>query len=290
MGAPMSLNLVKAGFSVKAYDLVEEKLDALVPQGVHKCHSHAQAIENADAILTMLPTSVEVKDVYQNHVLPLEPTQSILIDCSTIDLTDAKELHQIVQSQGFSMLDAPVSGGTVGAANGTLTFMVGGSPEHIKAASALFDAIGESTIHCGEGGMGQAAKMCNNMMLGIQMASVAEGFKLAQHCGLTSEKLFEVATQSSGNCFSLTTFCPIPNIVPTSPSSNDYQPGFSTGLMLKDMNLALNAAKNANLNLQTATVAKQIYQSFSDQGNGHKDFSAVFTSIQPSTNDESNEN
>ncbi len=284
MGAPMSVNLSEAGFTVNAYDLVTEKLDALTPHGINKCSSHEEAIRNADIILTMLPSGDEVKDVYYRHVSQSGDTKSLLVDSSTIDLMDAKEIHSAMKAKGFSMLDAPVSGGTIGAANGALTFMVGGDPNDMKDASVIFDVMGKTTIHCGLGGMGQAAKMCNNMMLGIQMASVAEGFKLAQHCGLSDEKLFDVATQSSGNCFSLTTFCPIPGIVATSPSSNGYQPGFSTELMLKDMGLALNAANNAGLKLQTAITAKEIYQAFSDQGNDHKDFSAIFTSLQSSLN------
>jgi len=280
MGTPMSINLRKNGFTVKAYDPVEEKLDNLMAFGIEKCRSHEEAIDGADFVLTMLPSGVEVKEVYYCAVFPSASRGCRLIDSSTIDLADAGEIHLAAAKKGFDMLDAPVSGGTVGAANGTLTFMVGGEKSVLGASKGVFDAMGKMTIHCGKNGMGQAAKMCNNLMLGIQMASVAEGFNLAKRCGLSDRTLFEVATRSSANCFSLRTFCPIPDIVETAPSTHGYQPGFSTELMLKDMNLALNAANQENLNLEIAEAARSLYRLFNDCGNGEKDFSAIYRFIE----------
>ena len=280
MGNPMSINLNKAGFNVRAYDLVETRMDNLLPLGIVNSTNHADAIEGADIVITMLPSGREVEDVYDQHIFRYARSDALLIDCSTIDTREAKAIHEKALKSGFSSLDAPVSGGTIGAINGALTFMVGGEAEVLQRATPVFDAMGKAVIHCGSGGMGQAAKMCNNMMLAIQMSSVAEGFKLAESCGLSNEKLFEVASQSSGNCFALTTFCPIPDIVPTAPSTADYQPGFSAGLMLKDLTLALNAAASGSLDLTSAQAAAPRYQLLVDQGKEQLDFSAIYTNIE----------
>ena len=279
MGAPMSVNLANAGFQVRAFDLVAEKVQRVSKFGVKATGSHEEAVINADLILTMLPTGVEVRDVLLNHVFDNADPGTRIVDCSTIDLSDARELHRYAEARGIEMLDAPVSGGTIGARNAALTFMVGGNLTTLDTTRSVFQSMGSKIIHCGEAGMGQAAKMCNNLMLGIQMASVTEGFKLAKQVGLDDEKLFEVSTNSSGNCFALTTFCPIQGLVATAPSSNDFQPGFSTDLMLKDMKLALSAASGADLSLDVAPIAASIYQQFSDQGNGGKDFSAIYTML-----------
>lgn len=279
MGNPMSMNLRKDGFIVKAYDLVETRMDNLVPLGVIKAANHAAAIEDADIVLTMLPSGLEVREVFDDYILKHANPGTLLIDSSTIDTRESKAIHEKAASAGFAVLDAPVSGGTIGAQNAALTFMVGGETQALEQASTVFEAMGKAVIHCGPGGMGQAAKMCNNMMLAIQMASVAEGFSLAAKCGLSDEKLFEVATQSSGNCFALTTFCPVPEIVPTAPSTQGYQPGFSAELMLKDLTLALNAAVSEGLDLSSAKAAAPGYQKLVDQGNGQLDFSAIYTNI-----------
>ena len=276
MGSPMALNLVRHGFEVYAYDIVTSKLDPLQAEGIVPCSSHRHALEHVDAVLTMLPTGVEVEQVYREEVFVHGKSGMLCIDSSTIDLKDAQNIHHLARESGFDFIDAPVSGGTVGAATGNLTFMVGGSDDALERATPALQVMGAKTAHCGEGGMGQAAKMCNNMMLGIQMASVVEGFHLARKVGLSDEKLFEVATNSSANCFSLTTFCPVSNLVPTSPSNNDFQPGFSTNLMLKDMKIALNAADAAALPLNLAPLAASLYQQFSDDDCGDLDFSAIF--------------
>lgn len=279
MGNPMAVNLKKSGFDVRAYDLIETRMDNLVPLGIVKTASHAAAIEAADFVLTMLPSGVEVSEVYEQQILKYAKPEALLIDSSTIDTRESKDIHAAARRAGYSSLDAPVSGGTVGAHNGALSFMVGGEKEDLDRAMPLFEAMGKAVVHCGSGGLGQAAKMCNNMMLAIQMSSVAEGFKLAEKSGLSHAKLFEVATQSSGNCFALTTFCPIPDIVPTAPSTSDYQPGFTAELMLKDLTLALNAAQDANLDLSSAKAVAPRYQQLVDQGRSDLDFSAIFTNI-----------
>lgn len=276
MGAPMSRNLAAAGFQVRVFDIVREKMLPLAAAGIHVCDSHQQAMAGADLVLTMLPTAVEVRDVFERHSIRHAMPGCLLVDSSTIDLEDARRLHQRASDAGFPMLDAPVSGGTAGAASGKLTFMVGGEADTLSMAGPALDAMGARTIHCGGPGMGQAAKMCNNMMLGIQMASVVEGFHLARRVGLSNEKLYEVASTSSADCFSLTAFCPVPDVVPASPANRDYRPGFSTDLMLKDMGIALNAADQLALPLTLAPVAEALYRRFRDDGFGDLDFSAIY--------------
>lgn len=276
MGAPMSINLARAGLRVKVFDIIPEKMEPLKQHGITAAKDHKDAVSDADIVLTMLPTGVEVKEVYFDEAIKFSPSHSLFIDSSTIDLKDAQEVHATAENGGFEMLDAPVSGGTAGAASGTLTFMVGGSQGNLAKAAPALSAMGSRVVHCGDAGMGQAAKMCNNMMLGIQMASVVEGFHLARRVGLSDQKLYEVASSSSGNCFSLTAFCPVPDVVDVAPSNNQYQPGFSADLMLKDMRLALNAAQQQHLELNAAPIAASLYQRFSDQGHGGLDFSAIF--------------
>ncbi len=276
MGAPMAINLARAGFTVRAFDIVAAKLSPLVEFGVVACNSHQDAVDSASVILTMLPTGKEVADVYQNHVFGKVNHQTVLVDSSTIDLKTALDMHSLAAESGYSMLDAPVSGGTAGAQSGNLTFMVGGEPDQLQSVRAALGAMAGKIIHCGAKGMGQAAKMCNNLMLGIQMMSVAEGFRLAQAVGLSEETLYDVALNSSGNCAALTAFNPIPGLLPNTPSSNNYQPGFSNDLMLKDMNLALAAGEEASIPLDLTKSAGALYQAFSDSGRGALDFSAIF--------------
>lgn len=279
MGAPMAVNLAKAGFDVSIFDLVESKMHTIEHHGITVCENHQQTIENADAVWTMLPTGVEVTNVFTNYLVTHCRSDCIWVDSSTIDISDAKALHSLAKERGFSMLDAPVSGGTVGAHNRALCFMVGGDQQAINKLQPAFDAMGKSVIPCGEGGMGQAAKMCNNLMLGIQMISVAEGFRLAQEVGLNEQTLFDVAGSSSGDCFALRTFCPIPGLVDIAPSTNDFKPGFSSELMLKDMNLALNAAKAANIELPLGTDAASQYKTLVESGQAGADFSVVIKLI-----------
>ncbi len=276
MGAPMAGNLAAGGFEVRAYDIAEEKMSPLTELGVIACNNHAHAMDGVDVVLSMLPTAVEVNEVFDRHTAIHAPEGCLVVDSSTIDLKEAKRWHHRARDRGFRSLDAPVSGGTGGAAAGTLTFMVGGNESMVQSAMNLFLSMGSHIIHCGGPGMGQAAKMCNNLMLGIQMASVIEGFHLARRVGLSNAKLYEVAHSSSGDCFSMTAFCPVPDIVPNAPANRDYQPGFSTDLMLKDMGIALNAARAADLPLELAPVAASLYRRFSEAGHGGLDFSAIY--------------
>ena len=279
MGSPMAINLAKAGFDVKVFDLVESKMQAIAEHGITVCQSHQQAISNAEIVWTMLPTGVEVSDVFNNHLFNHCRSDCLLIDSSTIDLNYSREIHKAAADRGFKMLDAPVSGGTVGAHNGALSFMVGGDVNSLPIAQAAFDAMGKTVVHCGECGMGQAAKMCNNLMLGIQMISVAEGFRLAQEVGLNEQTLFDVATASSGDCFALRTFCPIPDLVETAPSTKGFKPGFSSELMLKDLSLALSAAKTAGIELPFGDNAAEQYKSLVESGDSGMDFSSVIKLI-----------
>ena len=279
MGAPMAINLAKKGFEVSVFDVVESKMRVIEHYGIKVCENHQQAIESADAVWTMLPTGVEVADVFTNHLVKYCKADCLLVDSSTIDISDAKSVHALAKQHGFTLLDAPVSGGTVGAQNGALSFMVGGDQSAIDQLQPAFDAMGKIVIPCGEGGMGQAAKMCNNLMLGIQMISVAEGFRLAQEVGLSEQTLFNVASSSSGDCFALRTFCPIPGLVETAPSTNKFKPGFSSELMLKDMNLALNAAKAAGIKLPLGIGAAKQYQTLVESGEAGADFSSVIKLI-----------
>ncbi|MEM7196102.1 MAG: 3-hydroxyisobutyrate dehydrogenase [Pseudomonadota bacterium] len=274
MGAPMALNLANAGINVRAYDIDEAKLDPLTPHGVIAASDHQDALDTANMCITMLPTHVEVLDVFEHFIQP-SGGNMIWIDSSTIDLNVAVELHDSASAVGIKMLDAPVSGGTNGARTGTLSFMVGGSEDVLSASMTVLKAMGSKIVHCGDGGMGQAAKMCNNLMLGIQMVSVAEGFRLAQQVGLRESVLFDVASASSGNCFALQTFCPVEGLVPHAPSTRGFQPGFSAALMHKDMNLALNAATAAGLELPLAPEAASLYAKMIANGDDEKDFSAV---------------
>ncbi len=276
MGAPMAQNLASAGFDVRVFDIIREKMAPLARSGVTLCRDHAEAIRDANIILSMLPTSVEVCEVFDQYTVPLATPGTLIVDCSTIDFQDARRLHRRAIEKGFRILDAPVSGGTGGAANGTLTFMIGGESATLETASDMFQAMGSRIIHCGGAGMGQAAKMCNNLMLGIQMASVVEGFHLARRVGLRNDKLYEVAHCSSGDCFSLTAFCPVPDVVPSSPSNRDYQPGFTTNLMLKDLQIALQAAESAKLPLALGPVAEMLYRRLYEAGHGDLDFSAIY--------------
>ncbi|MFT5260167.1 MAG: 3-hydroxyisobutyrate dehydrogenase [Saprospiraceae bacterium] len=279
MGGPMAANLAKAGFEVSIFDIVESKMLAIAEHGITVCQNHSQAVSDADLVLTMLPTGIEVGNVFINQLFKHCSSSCLLIDSSTIDINDARQIHQLAIDKGFAMLDAPVSGGTVGAVNGALSFMVGGETESVERAQPAFEALGKAVVHCGKGGMGQAAKMCNNLMLGIQMISVAEGFRLAQEVGLNEQTLFDVATASSGDCFALRTFCPIPNLVETAPSTNNFKPGFSSELMLKDMNLALSAAKTAGIELPLGEDAASQYQTLVETGQAGADFSSVIKLI-----------
>ncbi len=278
MGGPMAANLVKAGYEVLGYDLSEKALEQFKKAGGKNAASIAEAAQDADIIATMLPSGKEVRAVYlgENGLLAKLPKNRLFIDCSTIDVELARVVAAEAQARGHGFIDAPVSGGTAGAMAGTLTFMVGGSAQAFAKAEPLLSEMGKSIVHAGDAGSGQAAKICNNMILGISMIGVCEAFALADGLGLAREKLFEIANASSGQCWSLTKYCPVPGPVPASPANRNYEPGFTANMMLKDLRLAQEASNAVHANTLLGASAAQIYTQMVERGQGNLDFSGVF--------------
>lgn len=274
MGGPMAANLVRAGHRVRGFDVSEASLAAAREAGVEIAPSAAATAEGAEAIFTMLPAGRHVIEVWTELLAAARPG-SLLIDASTVDVESARAAHALARERGCLSVDAPVSGGTGGAKAGTLTFMAGGSQEAFERANPILASMGKSRFHCGEPGAGQAAKICNNMILGISMIGVCEAFALAEKLGLSQQALFDVASVSSGQCWSLTSYCPTPGPVPTSPANNDYRPGFAAALMLKDLRLAQAAAASAGASTPLGAAAAQIYALFEKLGHGGDDFSGV---------------
>jgi len=274
MGGPMAANLAKAGNTVKGFDLSQPLLDEARGKGVTACASLAEAVSGADTVITMLPAGKHVLSVWQELIATV-PSCTLLIDCSTIDIDSARKAHEMATVKGCPSLDAPVSGGTGGAAAGTLTFMVGGEQDVFSKSQPIFEAMGKRIIHCGGPAAGQAAKICNNMILGISMIAVGEAFVLGEKLGLSHQALFDVASVSSGQCWSLTTYCPVPGPVPASPANNDYKPGFAGALMLKDLKLSQEAADASGAMTPLGAKATELYQLFNDLGNAEKDFSGI---------------
>ena len=239
----------------------------------------AEAVEGVDAVVSMLPNGGIVKAVYTGDVIGKAPPGSVLLDCSTIDVATAREVSEAAEAAGYPMVDAPVSGGIAAADAGTLTFMVGGSAEAFAKAEPVLHAMGKAVIHAGDAGNGQAAKICNNMLLGIHMIGTAEAFAMAQKLGLDPQTFYDISSVSSGQCWSMTSYCPVPGVGPTSPSDNDYQGGFATALMLKDLKLAMEAAETAGVDTAMGARARAIYEAFNADGNGAKDFSAIITTL-----------
>lgn len=279
MGRPMARNLIKAGHGVTAFDLSKTLLEALKKDGATTASSASDAVKDADIVVTMLPASKHVHGVYFDDVFGSAKNGVLMIDCSTIDVATSRTVHTEAEAKGFHMVDAPVSGGVGGAEAGTLTFMVGGTSNAFDQAKPLLDIMGKNIVYCGGAGNGQAAKICNNMMLGVQMASVSEAFLLAEKLGLDAEKLFNVSSTASGQCWSLTTYCPVPGPVPTSPANNDYKPGFAAPLMKKDMGLAIEAADQLGVKVETAKCAAAIYDAYVEAGGDTKDFSGIINHI-----------
>jgi 3-hydroxyisobutyrate dehydrogenase len=278
MGGPMAANLVKAGHTVVGFDLAEASRVAAAAQGVTLAASAAQATQGAEIIVTMLPAGKHVLTVW-NEISDTARPGSVLIDCSTIDVASARQAHEIAAKSSLLSLDAPVSGGTGGATNATLTFMCGGSDAAFAAARPILEAMGRKIVHCGPAGNGQAAKICNNMILGISMIAVGEAFTLGEKLGLSHQALFDVASTSSGQCWSLTTYCPVPGPVPTSPANNGYKPGFAADLMLKDLKLSQDAAAAAGAATPLGAAAAQLYAMFADAGHGGADFSSIINML-----------
>ncbi|MER8432682.1 3-hydroxyisobutyrate dehydrogenase [Mesorhizobium caraganae] len=274
MGNPMAANLVKAGHVVNGFDLMPENLAVAREHGVTVMANAVAAVKDADVVITMLPAGKHVLSVYED-IAPKAKQGALFIDSSTIDVESARKAHAAAKKHGLHSIDAPVSGGTGGAAAGTLTFMAGGSTEAFAAAEPILKPMAGRIVHCGDDGAGQAAKICNNMMLGISMIGVAEAFVLAEKLGLSHQALFDVASTSSGQCWSLTTYCPVPGPVPASPANRDYKPGFAAALMLKDLKLSQEAAQSAGAVTPMGAEAAQLYALFNAQGNGGADFSGI---------------
>ena len=274
MGGPMAANLVKSGHKVVAFDLVADARNQAEADGASLAESAVGSVKGADVVITMLPAGKHVLSVW-NEVVPLMGKGALIIDCSTIDVESAKQAHALAAKHGAASIDAPVSGGTGGAKGATLTFMCGGEDKAFATAKPVLENMGKKIVHCGGAGAGQAAKICNNMILGISMIAVSEAFALGEKLGLTHQALFDVASTSSGQCWSLTTYCPVPGPVPTSPANNDYKPGFATALMLKDLTLAQDAANAAGAATPLGKHAQEIYKAFETTGNGGVDFSGI---------------
>ncbi|ARO33360.1 3-hydroxyisobutyrate dehydrogenase (plasmid) [Rhizobium sp. NXC14] len=274
MGGPMAANLVKAGHGVLGFDLAASVLKAAEASGVKPASHASQAVKDAETIVTMLPQGRHVLTAWTD-ILQTAAQGTLVIDCSTIDVESSRKAHEMAKAAGCLSLDAPVSGGTGGASAGTLTFMAGGSDEAFAKAKPILEAMGKRIVHCGEAGAGQAAKICNNMILGISMVGVCEAFVLAEKLGLSHQALFDVASTSSGQCWSINTYCPVPGPVPTSPANNGYKPGFAAALMLKDLKLSQEAALASGASTPLGAEAAQLYSLFEKQGNGGRDFSAI---------------
>ena len=278
MGGPMAANLVKAGHKVTAFDLVAASRDQAKSDGAAIAESSVAAVKDADVVITMLPAGRHVMSVW-TEVIPSMKKGALIIDCSTIDVESAKQAHALAATHGMASVDAPVSGGTVGAKGATLTFMCGGEEKAFAAAKPLLENMGKKLVHCGSAGAGQAAKICNNMMLAISMIGVGEAFVLAEKLGLSHQALFDVASTSSGQCWALTSYCPVPGPVPASPANNSYKPGFASNLMVKDLTLAQDAAKASGAATPLGKHAQEIYKAFDAAGHGGVDFSGIIQHV-----------
>ncbi len=279
MGGPMAANLVKAGHDVSGFDLVPAALDAARANGVTVAASGPDAAADADVVITMLLHGKQVVDVYSGGLLSAAKPGTLFIDSSTIDVDSARAARDLALAAGHRGMDAPVSGGVVGAEAGTLTFMVGGDDTDFTEAEPLLSVMGGRVVHCGGSGAGQAAKICNNMILGISMIAVSEAFVLGEKLGLSNQAMFDVSSAASGQCWALTTNCPVPGPVPNSPANRDYQPGFAGQLMAKDLDLALAALESTGTDARMGTLAAELYRHFADEGGAALDFSAIINTI-----------
>ncbi|MBS0478348.1 MAG: 3-hydroxyisobutyrate dehydrogenase [Proteobacteria bacterium] len=279
MGGGMAANLAKKGHDVRAFDLSAEALDKAKAAGCLPVASAAEACGGVEAVVTMLPAGKHVEAVYADSVFGATPVSAILMDCSTIDVATAKRVGEAALAKGLTMVDAPVSGGIAAANAGTLTFMVGGSAEGFDRAEPFLSDMGKAVIHAGASGAGQAAKICNNMVLGAEMIATCEAFVLADKLGLDPQKFFDIASVSSGQSWSLTSYAPWPGVGPETPADRDYQGGFATALMLKDLRLAMEAASSVGADTPMGARAAELYQAFNDTGNGGLDFSAIIRAL-----------
>jgi 3-hydroxyisobutyrate dehydrogenase len=281
MGLPMAVNLIKAGHQVEGADLNPAAVEKFKAAGGAPVDMPAVAAARADVVITMLPAGKQVRDIYlgPNGILESANPGTLLIDSSTIDVDTARAVAQAAEKKGLLMIDAPVSGGTGGATNATLTFMCGGSTQAFARAQPILEKMGKTIVHAGGAGNGQAAKICNNMILGISMIAVSEAFVLAEKLGLDHQKLFDISSKSSGQCWSMTTYCPVPGPVPASPANRDYQAGFTAAMMLKDLNLSQDAATASGARTTLGATAAKIYSEYADSGEAGRDFSGVIKFI-----------
>ena len=278
MGGGMAANLVKAGHEVRAFDLSEPALAAAREAGCTTYATAKEACATAEAVVSMLPNGAIVKLVYWDDVIGHAPEGAILLDCSTIDVATAREVIEVTEAHNYDMVDAPVSGGIAAANGGTLTFMVGGSPEAFARAQPILAAMGKAVIHAGDAGNGQAAKICNNMLLAIHMIGTCEAFAMAEKLGLDAQTFYDISSVSSGQNWSMTSYCPVPGVGPVTPADNDYQGGFAAGLMLKDLKLAMEAASKAGAKVELGDHARAIYEAFA-KGNAATDFSGIIRTL-----------
>ncbi|WP_265561786.1 3-hydroxyisobutyrate dehydrogenase [Sphingomicrobium arenosum] len=282
MGGGMAANLAKAGHEVMAFDLSQDALDRAREHGCTPVADAAAAVTGAEAIVTMLPAGKHVASVYADSVIPNADKSAILIDCSTIDVDTARSVEKQAADAGLNMVDAPVSGGIAAADAGTLTFMVGGSEDGFARAQPILDKMGKAVIHAGDAGAGQAAKICNNMLLGATMAATAETFALAEKLGLDLQTFYDISSKASGQSWSMTSYCPVPGVGPETPADRGYQGGFASALMLKDLKLAMDAAKASGAYTPMGGEAEELYQRFVDRGGAGLDFSAIIKMIDDS--------
>ena len=282
MGGGMAPNLAKAGHEVRAFDLVAEAVEKATEGGCTAASSATEAVKDADVVITMLPAAKHVRAVYENDVAPNARPGTLLIDCSTIDVASAREVGCGLDELGFEFVDAPVSGGIAAAAAGSLTFMVGGSDEAFEKARPFLDPMAKAVIHAGHMGAGQAAKICNNMILGATMIVTCEAFVLAQKLGLDPQVFFDISSKASGQSWSMTSYAPVPGVGPDTPADHDYEGGFAAALMLKDLKLAAEAAQHVGAYTPMGGEAEEIYQRFVNRGGGNKDFSGIIKMIDDS--------
>jgi 3-hydroxyisobutyrate dehydrogenase len=282
MGGGMAPNLAKAGHEVRAFDLVAEAVAKAKQGGCTAAGSAAEAVKEADVVITMLPASKHVRAVFHDDVAPNAKKGALLIDCSTIDVASAREVGEGLIKLGFDFVDAPVSGGIAAAAGGSLTFMVGGTDEAFEKARPILEPMAKAVIHAGALGAGQAAKICNNMILGATMIVTCEGFALAKKLGLDLQTFFDISSKASGQSWSMTSYAPVPGVGPDTPADHDYEGGFAAALMLKDLKLAMEAAKQAGAYTPIGGEAEELFQRFVDRGGGNKDFSGIIKMIDDS--------
>ena len=285
MGGGMAVNQAKAGRTVRAFDLSDSALAKASDAGCMACSSAAEAVKGADAVITMLPAGKHVLSVYEKDVLPMAPSGALLVDCSTIDVDSARKAAGLAEAagKGFRTADAPVSGGTAAADAGTLAFMVGCAAGDFADVQTALEPMSRVTIHAGESGAGQAAKICNNMLLGISMIGTCEAFALAERLGLSAERFFEISSQSSGQNWSMTSYCPVEGVGPASPADRNFEGGFATDMMLKDLRLAKEAAMTSGAVTPMGGHAEALYALLSEKGLGHKDFSSVIELLSKGT-------